>query len=221
MAQAARAMQLQIRAQMLRDVTTVWPALNLNRVSATWPAWLRIMTALIGKYHGQQAQQAALFYSAARQLQTGSHDPAVIKLAASPSTQWIERALGYAGPGTYTRRVAIEPDLADRRALDPSVGHQFPDRARRSQNHRHQQRGSGPHGGRLLPRHGLRPVRILCANGLPRRRIPNRASAAGVGNKWHNDCGCTIAPAFTRNIELPEISLRAAQVYANRGRGQP
>jgi hypothetical protein len=66
MAQAARVMQLQIRAQMLRDVTTVWPALNLNRVSATWQAWLRIMTALIGKYHGQQAQQAALFYSAAR-----------------------------------------------------------------------------------------------------------------------------------------------------------
>jgi hypothetical protein len=41
--------QLAIRAQLMLQVTKLWPSLNKKQLDATWPAWIAAMKLLLGQ----------------------------------------------------------------------------------------------------------------------------------------------------------------------------
>lgn len=208
---SARAVQLAVRAQLLRDVMKLWPLLDPKRLNETFPGWVGAMIALIRSYHGQSAAAAAAFYRAARATATRSPAPgSLIVLAAPPSDAWLRKALGFSGPGMLSRDTArpgtaLSTTLgtASRIALD---------------------------GGQstILATVHADPVAVgwyrvtdgqpcaFCAL-LAGRGVVYKKDT--VGFKTHNDCGCSGAPAFSRDQPLPDLNRTAAQVYTERGSG--
>lgn len=225
---AARTAQLAIRAQLLRDVTRLWPLLDPKRLDETWPGWVRAMMTLVRNYHGQSAAAAARAYLRSREHATLSPAPqSLIKLAPPPSEDWMARAFGYSGPGLLERDT-VRPNTA----LSTTLG----TAARITLD-----------GGRTTTLDTVKadPVaygwfRItdgdpcaFCALLASRGVVPkstlylsehsfdaSNARFEGPGlAKVHNDCGCSMAPAFSRSQVLPDVNQRAAEVYANRGPG--
>lgn len=210
-AAAARAVQIAIRAQLLRDVASLWPTLDRDRLDETWPGWIRAMSLLVRSYHGQSAQAAASSYRAARVQATQSPAPrSLIKLAPEPAQEWLNKAFGYSGPGQFSRDTA-RPNTA----LSTTLG----TAARITLD-----------GGRTTTLLTMQddPVAVgwyrvtdddpcaFCAL-LASRGVVYKAET--VGFEAHNDCACYGMAAFTGDIELPRASQEAAEVYRNRGKG--
>jgi hypothetical protein len=210
-ATAARAAQLAIRAAAMRDAVRLWPLLDKNRLSDTFPGWLRAMTLLVARYHGQSSTVAATFYRSARAQALQSPTPtSLIKLAPEPAPEWLSKAFGFSGPGMLSKDTA-QPGTA----LSTTLG----TTARVVLD-----------GGRTTTLDTVRadPAAIgwfrvtdgdpcaFCAL-LASRGVVYKKDT--VDFKAHNDCGCSGAPAFSRDQALPDIAREAADVYANRGSG--
>jgi hypothetical protein len=121
LAEAARQVQMQTRAKMLAEVTRAWPLLDPKRLTATWPAWLQVMTAILTRYHAQSAGAAGAYYRIARTGAVGSMPGDVLQLAAPPSTEWLTKALGWSGPGQLSR-TDVPPAKARTTALTQTLG---------------------------------------------------------------------------------------------------
>lgn len=227
-AATARAVQLAIRAQLLRDATRLWPLLDAKRLSETFPGWVRAMSLLVRNYHGQSAAAAWSAYRTAREQATASPAPrSLARIAPAPNEEWLTRAFGYSGPGMLQRdtarpNTALSTTLgtASRIALD---------------------------GGRMTTFETVKadPVAIgwyrvtdgdpcyfcalLASRGVVEKStmyLSEHSFDASNGRfdgpglaKVHNSCGCSMAPSFSRDQELPEVNRRAAEVYQNRGDG--
>lgn len=217
-ASAARRAQLAVRAELLRQVVRLWPLLNPKDLNGTFPAWLEAMIQLIVRYHGQSSQAAAAFYRAARSTATESPAPlGLIALAAAPERDWLAKALGFSGPGMLSRDT-VRPGTA----LSTTLG-----TAGRI----------ALEGGRatILNTVERDPVALgyfritdgqpcaFCALLASRPVIGGRGAfyktAESAGFAAHNDCGCSAAPMFSRDQQLPALSTTAADVYRNRGDG--
>jgi hypothetical protein len=213
LAEAARQAQLAIRRQMLGDVARAWPMLNFQHIDRSWPVWLRVMSALLGKYHTQSAQAGGLFYRAARQAATGDPgDVTVVKLAPSPSDEWVSRALGYSAVGVYRKQtvdLGRAPDVAARSALTKTLGTsarivQDGSRTTIVESTRADDRAVGWY--RVTDGDPCGFCALMASRGVVYK-------SATVNFEAHNDCGCTSAPAFSRDIELPAVSREADRIY--------
>jgi hypothetical protein len=223
-ATAGRVAQLAIRAQLLRDVTALWPMLDRKRLDETWPGWLRAMSLLVRNYHGQSAQAAASTYRAAREQATLSPAPrSLIKFAPTPSQDWLDKAFGYSGPGSFQRDVA-RPNAALETTLGTSTRIALD-------------------GGRTTTINTVRhdPVALgwyrvtdgdpcaFCALLASRPAMKHEDGSFRKGSlynseetasfKAHDHCACAAAPVFSASQELPDISQLAAEIYKNRGEG--
>lgn len=214
LAVAARQAQVQARNQMVRDVLRLWPLLDFRNQGGTWPGWLAAMSTLLNRYHSRLATDAGLFYRGMRQLELG--EPGTAVLADLPSPEWQSAALGFAGPGTYNNNVSkgVPEQEARKTALSVVVGTS----ARIAMD-----------GARTTvvesAKFDDRPVRFyritdddpcaFCALMASRGAVYHSAQAAGEMNSYHNDCACTVAPAFTRRHELTGIAAEASDIYAN------
>lgn len=226
---AARAVQLAIRARLLRDVTQLWPALDPKRVDETFPGWIRAMSLLVRSYHGQSAAAAASSYRAAREQATHSPAPrSLIHLAPTPSPEWLDKAFGFSGPGMLNRdtakpgtalsttlgtsaRIALDggrTTTADTIAADPVALGWF--------------RVTDDDPCAFCALLASRPV-LKGKGSLYTSKDSFAASNAkfeGSGEfKVHNGCGCSLAPLFSADQELPKANQEAAEVYQNRGDG--
>lgn len=212
LAVAARTAQNAVRAQLMRDAVRLWPLLSRQDVGSSVNGWLAAMIALITRYYDQSSAVAGIHYRQAREAATLSPaPPSLIKPAAPPSIEWIRQALGYAGPGMLTRDTA-RPGTALSTVLGTS--------SRIAMT-----------GGRatILNTVQADPVAVgwfrltdsspcaFCAL-LASRGIAYKSERTAEF-KSHNDCGCTAAPAFSRDQELPELNATALEVYRNRGNG--
>lgn len=223
-ATGARAVQIAIRAKLLRDAATLWPTLDPKRLNETWPGWIRAMSLLVSNYHGQSAQAAASSYRAAREQATHSPAPrSLIQLAPQPPNEWLNKAFGYSGPGQFNRdtarpNTALSATLgtASRIALD---------------------------GGRTTLIESVKhdPVALgwyrvtdgdpcaFCALLASRPSMKHEDGSFRKGSLYrseetasflaHDHCGCSAAPIFSQKQELPDVSQEAADAYLNRGDG--
>lgn len=210
-AAAARGVQLAIRAQALRDAMRVWPLLERARLGETFGTWLQVMAAIVNTYRGQSATAAGRFYGAARAHALDSPTPdALIHLA--PQAEWslLRNALGFSGPGMMTRDVAkpntaLSTTLGTTARLVLDAGRQtVADTARADK--------AAVGWYRVTDGHPCSFCALLASRGVVYKKDTSAF-------KSHNDCGCSGAPAFSRDQPLPELSDRAAQVYRERGSG--
>jgi hypothetical protein len=189
LAEAARQSQLQVRAQLLRDVASAWPSLNFQQLGRTWPGWLRVMSELMTRYHARSAAQAGLFYRASRQFATGDPGvPEIVRLASPPDPVWVERAFGFAAPGTYrksTVELGRDAEVAARTALTQTLG----------------------------------TASRVALDGFSAGEVANTQFVGAGMFKYHNHCGCTIAPVFSRDAPVPDLNRRLADRYAEATKG--
>jgi hypothetical protein len=226
LAEAARRAQLEIRRQMLADVARLWPVLNFQHPDRTWPGWLRAMSAVLGRYHGQSAQAGGLYYRAARQAALGDPgDVSLVKLAAAPADQWVTRALGYSAVGVYRKQtvdLGRAPDVAARAALTQTLGTsarivQDGSRTTVVQSVHADDKAVGWY--RITDGDPCAFCALMASRGIAYKdgktagRNANRRFEGEGEFKFHNDCGCTSAPAFSRDQELPAISREADRIY--------
>lgn len=221
-ATAARQAQLAIRARLLVDVAKVWPLLDPKNLPGSFPGWLNAMRFVVNTYHAESAATAGAFYRQTRERATLSPAPqSLVKVAPLPADDWLDKAFRYSGPGMLSRdtvrpRTALSTTLgtATRIALD---------------------------GGRttVIDSTLADPVAVgwyrvtdgspcafcalLASRGVVYKDDSFKGSNArfhGPGEfKVHNDCGCNVAPAFSRSEELPDVSRQALDVYRSRGKG--
>ncbi len=222
LAQGYRQLQLDQRRQLVRDVTVAWAALDHKRLSASWPTWMQLMVALLRRYHAAAVDSAALYYRADRQRHTGQvADPGLIVRADEPSEEWIARALGYAAAGTFDRHTTagMDPQLAERHALTQVIGTASRisldgGRSTLVNTAQADERAVGYYrvtDGDPCAFCALMASRVVFKNN--RGRFYTSAANAGADRKWHNDCGCTVAVAFTRDVDLQETSVLADAIY--------
>lgn len=211
-AASARAAQAAVSAAAMRDAVKLWPLLDPKRLSETWPGWLRAMILLTKSYHVQSSAAAGRSYLLMRAQATQSPAPSrLVKIAEPPTDEWMARAYGFAGPGQLTRDVA-RPNTA----LSTTLG----TTARIVQD-----------GGRTTTIGTIHadPVAVgwyrltdgrpcaFCAL-LASRGITYKSEKA-AGFQSHNDCGCSAAPAFTRDQPLPDLSEVADRIYTEKAAG--
>jgi hypothetical protein len=207
-------MQVQIRTQLLKNVATAWPVLDFSDVKRTWPAWLRVMVALIGRYHLTSANTGAVYYRAARQLSLGDPGPTdLVKLAASPADDWIARSLGYSALNTYREQVV---DLgrpvayAEQSALTQVLGSSSRialDGGRTTILDTIQGDPEAVGWYRVTDGDPCAFCALLASRGVVYQSEETASFQA------HNGCGCTVAAAFTRKQELPVINNQAQDIY--------
>lgn len=212
LAASGRAVQLGVRAQLMQDAVKIWPLLDPKRLDETFPGWLQAMRLLVDNYHGQSATAAARVYRSMRDHAIQASTPSnLIKLAPKPNDQWLARAFGFSGPGmiqndTARPGTALSTTLgtASRIALDGG-------RTTIIDTVHHDPVAVGWY--RVTDGHPCAFCALLASRGIA-YKTQKRASFQA-----HNDCGCTGAPAFSADQELPEISQTAMDVYRNRGKG--
>lgn len=212
LAASARAGQLAVRAAVMRDVAQLWPTLNVARLDATFPGWLRAMILVVGGYHAQSAALAGRYYRTARSHAIQSPTPArLIQTSQPPAEEWLRKAFGFSGPGMLSRDTlrpgtALSTTLgtAARVALDGG-------RSTVLETVKHDPVAVGWY--RVTDGHPCGFCALMASRGIAYK------SERSAEFKSHNDCGCDAAPAFHRDQPLPEINQQAAQVYRERGNG--
>lgn len=231
---AARAVQLAIRARLMRDVTRLWPALDKKHIAETYPGWLQAMKLITRNYHQQSSTAAGSAYRAAREQATTSPAPrSLIHIAPAPAEEWLDKAFGFSGPGMLQRdtarpNTALTTTLgtATRIALDGG-------RTTTVETVKHDPVALGWYRvtdgnpcafcALLASRPALKHQDGSLRRGALYKQDSFEASNAkfdGPGEfKVHDHCGCSMAPMFSQNQELPKTSQLAAEIYQQRGSG--
>lgn len=185
----------------------MWPLLDAQRLTETFPGWLAAMTRLVERYRLQATDTAGASYQLVRAA-AGVQGSAAIVKAGAPSPEWLAKALGYAGPGVLTRsdsRAALTTTLgtADRLVQD----------AARATTDRTMRRDKAALGYYRMTRPRCC---YFCAMLSSRGVVYKEGSFArsdprftGTGTiKVHNACSCLPVPVFSRGDELPGTVTR-------------
>lgn len=210
-ATAGKAAQGLISAAAMRDAAKLWPLLDARRLDVTFPAWLRAMMLLIRQYHSQSSLAAGAAYRQAREMHTESPAPrSLVRVAPAPAEEWVSKALGFSGPGMLSRDT-VQPNTA----LSTTLG----TTARIVQDGGRTTTIDTIHADpvavgwyRVTDGHPCSFCALLASRGVA-YKVQKQASFEA-----HNLCGCTAAPAFTHDHELPAISTEADQVYRDRNK---
>jgi hypothetical protein len=118
-----RAQNLALRAQTLRDLQRLWPALSYDDLERTYPAWRAGAAAVIGRDRTRSAGLASIYLRAHR-MQAGVPGELIVRLAGAAPAEQVATAM------RVTTLVAIKKstmagktaDLAMRDAFVQSSG---------------------------------------------------------------------------------------------------
>lgn len=213
-ANQSRTIQLALSAAVARDVARLWPNLDPKRLDATFPGWLRLMTALVERYAGMASLAASVYYADARAAALGIPTPeSLIKLAPAPSAEWMSKAFGYSGPGLLR-----DGKWQDSSALSVTKGtalRMVVNNARDTVIDTAKADPKAVGWYRVTDGSPCAFCALLASRGVVYR------TETTASFKSHNDCGCTAAPAFSRDQQLPDLSHAARSVYNDSTAGLP
>jgi len=82
---------LTLRAQTVRDLMRLWPALDIRRLAETFPHWLVGASTIVGRDH-RRAAELGVMYAQAHRLAAGVEQVA-IELAPPPAPAKVATAL--------------------------------------------------------------------------------------------------------------------------------
>jgi hypothetical protein len=221
-AATAKTVQLAIRAALLRDVIKLWPALDKNRLDETWPGWLRAMSLLITNYRNQSSFAAGRSYQAMRAQALQSPTPArLIRLAPAPPQEWLDRALGFSGPGMLNKDTA-RPGTALSTTLGTASRIAL-DGGRTTTLDTVKADPAAVGWWRMTDGDPCHFCAMLASRGVVfKEHSFARSDARFIGDadaKVHNSCGCTMKPAFSRSQQLPQVNDEAEQVWRESAAG--
>lgn len=110
--------QLAIRAQVLRDLAKLWPAMDWSAVDESFPLWAAAVAALVAKHRTTSANLAAAYVRAMR-FAAGLTDAPPIVLARSVPDERLETSL------RVTAAYSIKANAAKGMIRDDAMAHAF------------------------------------------------------------------------------------------------
>lgn len=236
-----RVAQLGVRSKMLGSLLKLWPLLDVRRLDATAPEWLRLSTLTIAEHRRESARLAARYYEQLRAVELPDVEPYRARLLDSvPETEAdeaIRTSLIVTGPVAIkkaTQRITnlaeVDSPAASERAL--ATVHETALTQVEGAAVRHVLNG----GRDLLREEGARDVRALafarvsdgdpcyfCALMISRGFVYRTKKAAGRNAndrfdgpglyKFHDRCACTVAPVFDRDTPASEQEAKFKALY--------
>jgi hypothetical protein len=236
-----RAEQLGIRARMLRALLRLWPLLDVRRLDATAPEWVRLNTVTIADYRRESARAAASYYERLRAVEAASASAFRARwLDSQPDTagrEAIRQSLIVIGPVAVkkaTAKLAVvterDPGNAAQRALDKIRATALTQVEGAASRH-------VLDGGREVLREEATRDRValgfarrsdgdpcyFCALMISRGFVYRSENDAGrtanrkfVGDglyKFHDHCACTVEPLFNRDTPQPADAAKYERIY--------
>jgi hypothetical protein len=227
-----RLAQLRIRARFLREFMRMWPLLDMDRLDETTAEWINIVSGLIADWRAESAQRALAYYEAFRRAELPvarpdaiepAFDPARYLGLAVPSMPQIRTSLLVTGPIGYRSRIAkgFTPTMARTTtftAVSGAASRHVLDGGRR------QLIGTANADEMAV---GFSRVTdgdpcSFCAMAASRGPVyKSRATASltterskrGPGEQYHDNCGCTAEPSFSRDTDWPSRNRGFEQLW--------
>lgn len=236
-----RSEQLGIRARMLRTLLRLWPLLDVRRIDATAPEWLRLNVRTIADYRHESARAAAAHYQRLRSVEAPSAPAYRARwLDSQPDTagyEAIRQSLIVTGPVAVKKATAklvvgtgADADDSTRRALDKIRATALTQVEGAASRH-------VLDGGREVLREEASRDRValgfarrsdgdpcyFCALMISRGFVYRSEGDAGraanrkfVGDglyKFHDHCACTLEPLFNRDTPQPADAVKYDRIY--------
>lgn len=225
--EAHRRAQLATRASFLRELVRLWPLFDIEQLDESSARWITAVTDLILLWRAQSAQRALTYYSRFRQAETGAPLPDLDlygNLGAGNVNQ-IRTSLLVTGPIGFKSRIG--------KGFTPTRARQFAFTAVAGAASRHVLNGGRS---QLIETATKDEMSVgyarvtdadpcaFCAMLASRGPIYiSRATAArttgrsdrGAGEKYHDDCGCSVEPSFDRQADWPAKNRQFEKLWAD------
>lgn len=225
--EAQRQAQVRLRASFLREFLPLWGLLDIERLDDTTIGWLDIAVNLIARWRQQSAQRAQTYYAAFRQAETAdAAEPAPVLTPVHvdpPNIHQIRTSLLVTGPIGYKSRIAkgFTPTQARRVAFTAVAGAA----SRHVLNGGRRQLVTAANADEMAV--GFARVTdgdpcswcALLASRGPTYKSRATASATtvrsdrGPGERYHDNCGCTVEPAFSKTAPWPARAREFEKLY--------
>lgn len=214
-----RRAQLTIRARAIQQIIALWPALDLNDLERSFPPFSLAADALIQAASRESGGTAAAYYRAFRSAEgvAATNLQRIVRTSPIPTAQ-VVASLGTSTFASYRGALSrgSTPAQAAQKALEDTVG----TTARLSLiGGRQTLAGAIQRDPRAL---GFARVTdgnpcFFCAMLSSRGAVytEDTAITAADGDRYHDDCGCTMEPVFSRDKYFaPGRSAEFSQLYA-------
>lgn len=210
-----RRAQLALRRGFLRELLELWPLLDIENLDESTANWIKIVTELILQWRNQSAQRAFAYYTQFRQVETGLELPGAnaLRSLGEGNRSQIRTSLLVTGPVGFKSRIGkgLTPPQAKKMAFTAVAGAG----SRHVLNGGRQQLVNTASADEMAV--GFSRVTdaepcAFCAMLASRGPVYfTRATAfrttgrskRGEGEKYHDDCGCSVEPSFNRKTDWP------------------
>jgi hypothetical protein len=194
-----------------QQVEALWPALDLDRLDATFPAWLEQVNRVVGSAHALSASTAAAYYATFRRLELGPHAKPMTPIRATLNGDALATSMEVTGPvaikSALSRGVALLDAAATARAGSAGAA------LRRALS-----------GGRDTISETVTedPRALGWARAADGNACAFCAMLAGRGPVYsedsvdfeaHDHCTCSSEPVYDTDAPWPEHSERYRQIY--------
>lgn len=227
-----RLAQLSIRASFLEDFVRLWPLIDLERLDETAGEWINFVVDLILRFRQQSASRSLSYYDSFRRAEIGLPlpDRPLYRNLDAPSHGAIRTSLLVTGPIGVKSRIAkgIHPEVAKAKALVDVAGaasrHVLDggrtqlvksiDRDPRSQQYARVTDGQPCYFCAMLASRG--PVYRSARTA----QFTTSRSKRGPGHEFHDHCGCSIEPGFTKDADWPGRGREFEQIWIDSTKGK-
>jgi hypothetical protein len=206
-----RRQQLSLRSVMLRELLRVWPTLNTKRLEKTYPEWVPTALQIIRDHHAYSSAVAQRFVDEVR-AEAGVTDEWTPPAERTLDAKRVERDLYRAA--IINLRAAIAKKQAERDARDRAFVETSGIATKEALN-----------GGRDVVLDSVEADQAavgwyrvtdgdpcyFCAM-IASRGVWYKTEATASFHP-HDHCGCSAAPAYSRDVELQPVALEADRIY--------
>lgn len=210
-----RKAQLALRRSFLRELLDLWPLLDITNLDESAVAWIRAVTDLILRWRTQSARRAFAYYASFREAETGLALPNVSAYRGldTGNRKQIQTSLLVTGPVGFKSNISrgLTPVNARKMALTAVAGAA----SRHVLNGGRQQLVATASADEMAV--GFSRVTdddpcAFCAMLASRGPVyfsratahrTTKRSKRGEGEKYHDDCGCSVEPSFNRQTDWP------------------
>lgn len=227
-----RVAQLRLRASFLRELTPLWPLLDITQLDETTSEWINIAVELIMRWRQASAERALRYYEKFRLAETGLAlpAPATYRNLGEGNAIAMRTSLLVTGPVAFKSRLArgFEPTTARRMAFTAVAGaasrHVLNGGRRQLVNTANADEMAVGFA-RVTDGDPCAFCAMLASRGPAYKtratafRTTSRSIARGPNEKYHDKCGCSVEPSFDRDTDWPTRNRGFSQLWEESTKG--
>lgn len=226
-----RVAQLRLRARFLRELTRLWPLLDIEQLDESTSEWVALAVELIMRHRRESAARALRYYEDFRRAETGMQLPAPATYAnlGEGNGMAMRTSLLVTGPIGFKSRIArgIAPTRARQLSFTAVAGaasRHVMDGGRRQLINTADKDEMAVRFHRVTDGNPCAFCAMLAGRGavyLTRKTAfrTTERSRRGAGEKYHDNCGCSVEPSFSVGAPGPERNRGFAQLWAESTKG--